>query len=120
MPTTVGDLARHAKVSEPTFARRFLAETGTTPVRWLATQRLAVARELLEDGTLSVEEIARRCGLGGTDNLRLYFRRHLRTTPSAYRRAFCATAADHAWRRGAETASEGRADPGHPQRHAPS
>ncbi len=93
-PMTVRDLARHANVSERTFARRFLAETGTTPLRWLATQRLAIARELLEDGTLTVEEIARRCGLGSTDNLRLYFRRHLRTTPSAYRHAFSATAAD--------------------------
>ncbi len=83
---TVRDLARHANVPERTFARRFLAETGTTPLRWLATQRLATARELLEEGTLTVEEIARRCGLGSTDNLRLYFRRHLRTTPSAYRR----------------------------------
>ena len=94
-PMTVGDLAGHANVSERTFARRFLAETGTTPLRWLAIQRLAVARELLEDGTLSIEEIARRCGLGSTDNLRLYFRRHLRTTPSAYQRAFSATAAGH-------------------------
>ena len=91
---TVRDLARHANVSERTFARRFLAETGTTPLRWLALQRLAIARELLEDGTLTIEEIARRCGLGSTDNLRLYFRRHLRTTPSAYQRAFSATAAD--------------------------
>jgi len=92
---TVRDLARHANVSERTFARRFLAETGTTPLRWLATQRLANARELLEDGTLSVEEIARCSGLGSADNLRLYFRRHLRTTPSAYQRAFSATAAGH-------------------------
>jgi transcriptional regulator GlxA family with amidase domain len=95
-PMTVRDLAYHANVSERTFARRVLAETGTTPQRWLATQRLAIARELLEDGALTVEEVARRCGLGSTDNLRLYFRRHLRTTPSAYRRAFSATAADHA------------------------
>ncbi len=93
-PMTVRDLARHANVSQRTFARRFVAETGTTPQRWLATQRLAVARELLEDGTLSIEEIARRCGLGSTDNLRLYFRRQLRTTPTAYRRAFSAMAAD--------------------------
>lgn len=87
-PIRVRDLARHANVSERTFARRFRAETGTTPLRWLAAQRLAIARELLEDGALSVEEVARRCGLGSTDNFRLYFRRHLKTTPSAYRRAF--------------------------------
>jgi transcriptional regulator GlxA family with amidase domain len=92
---TVRDLARHANVSERTFARRFRAETGTTPLRWLTTQRLATARELLEEGTLTIEEIARRCGLGSTDNLRLYFHRHLRTTPSAYRRAFSAIAAGH-------------------------
>jgi transcriptional regulator GlxA family with amidase domain len=91
---TVRDLARYANVSERTFARRFLAETGTSPLRWLTTQRLATARELLEDGTFTVEEVARRCGLGSTDNLRLYFRRELRTTPSAYRRAF-STATDH-------------------------
>ncbi len=94
-PMTVRDLARHANVSERTFARRFLAETGTTPLLWLATQRLDIARELLEDGTLTVEEVARRCGLGSTDNLRLYFRRHLRTTPTAYRRAFSSAAAYH-------------------------
>ena len=87
-PLSVADLARHAATSERTFARRFLAETGTTPLRWLGAQRLAVARELLEDGTLSIDEVARRCGLGSTDNLRLYFRRHLKTTPSAYRQAF--------------------------------
>ncbi len=87
-PLGVRDLARHAAVSERTFARRFLAETGTTPLRWLGTQRLAMARELLEDGTLSIDEVARRCGLGSTDNLRLHFRRHLKTTPSAYRHAF--------------------------------
>ena len=64
---TVRDLAGHANVSERTFARRFLAETGTTPLRWLTTQRLAIARELPEVGTLTVEEVAQRCGLGSTD-----------------------------------------------------
>jgi transcriptional regulator GlxA family with amidase domain len=50
MVMTVRDLARHANVSERSFARRFLAETGTTPLRWLAAQRLAIARELRVDG----------------------------------------------------------------------
>ena len=30
-PLTVADLARHARMSERTFARAFVAETGTTP-----------------------------------------------------------------------------------------
>lgn len=85
---SVRRMARHAGVSERTFARRFVAETGTTPLSWLAAQRLNLARELLEGTSFGIEEIAQRCGLGSADNLRLHFRRQLRTTPSAYRRSF--------------------------------
>jgi transcriptional regulator GlxA family with amidase domain len=84
----VRDFARHAGMSERTFARRFLAETGTTPMSWLLGQRLNMARELLEDTDLGMDQIAGRCGLGSADNLRLHFRRHLHTTPTAYRRSF--------------------------------
>src|SRR3954454_3270376 len=41
---TVAALARGASMSERTFARRFVAETGTTPHRWLTTQRVLLAR----------------------------------------------------------------------------
>lgn len=87
-PLTVRQLAAHAAMSERTFARRFVGETGTTPLRWLVTQRLNVARELLENHNAGIDEVARRSGFGTADNLRLHFHRHLRTTPSAYRRAF--------------------------------
>ena len=85
---SVPNLARHAGMSERTFARRFAAETGTTPLSWLVTQRVNLARELLENTSLGIDQVASRCGLGSADNLRLHFRRHLRTTPSAYRRSF--------------------------------
>ena len=41
---TVRTLARRAAMSERTFARRFAAETGTTPGKWLLAQRLQHAR----------------------------------------------------------------------------
>lgn len=84
----VRDFARHAGMSERTFARRFLAETGTTPMSWLLDRRIDLARELLEDTGLGMDQIAGRCGLGSADNLRLHFRRRLHTTPTAYRRSF--------------------------------
>jgi transcriptional regulator GlxA family with amidase domain len=87
-PLTVDELARHACVSPRTFARRFVAETGTTPLRWLHAERIRIARERLETSDDGVETIARRVGLRTAANLRVQFERHTATTPTAYRRAF--------------------------------
>jgi transcriptional regulator GlxA family with amidase domain len=84
----ISEMARHACVSERTFARRFVAETGSTPLQWLLHQRVLLARELLETTPARVDEIARRCGFGSTASLRAHFRRHVATTPTAYRSAF--------------------------------
>ena len=87
-PLTVAALARHACCSERTFARHFRAETGTTPLRWLLTQRIDHARRLLEASDLPVETVAQRCGFGSAASLRQHFRRATATTPTAYRRTF--------------------------------
>lgn len=87
-PMTVAALARHAHCSERTFARRFRAETGTTPLRWLHAQRIDHARRLLERSDLPVELVAQRCGFGSGARLREHFRRATATTPTAYRRSF--------------------------------
>ncbi|MFJ5680842.1 GlxA family transcriptional regulator [Streptomyces sp. NPDC093097] len=87
-PLTLRVLARHAGLSQRTFMRRFTEETGTTPLQWVLNARLGRARELLETTGLSVDQVARDCGLGTAANLRLHFRRTLDTTPTAYRRTF--------------------------------
>lgn len=87
-PLTIGALARHARVSERTFGRRFVEDTGYTPMQWILRARIDLARELLECTDLSVEQVAGRVGLGTGSNLRLHFQRVLSTTPSEYRRAF--------------------------------
>jgi transcriptional regulator GlxA family with amidase domain len=87
-PLTVTQLARHAGLAPRTFARHFLAETGMTPLRWLTAQRLLEARRLLEASDLSIDEVARRCGLGTPANLRTHLGREADMTPSGYRNAF--------------------------------
>jgi len=87
-PLDVAALARHAGVSPRTFARRFRAETGTTPLRWLHARRVLEARRLLEESDLPVDQIAWRSGFGAAASLREHFRRATATTPTAYRRAF--------------------------------
>src|SRR4051812_26931110 len=87
-PLDVATLARHAAVSERTFARRFRAETGTTPLQWLLAQRVREAERALERTDLPVEEIASRCGFGTAASLREHFGRVNATTPTRYRRSF--------------------------------
>jgi transcriptional regulator GlxA family with amidase domain len=91
-PLTVAEMARHAVRSERSFARHFRAETGSTPLRWLHEQRILHARRLLEETDMPVEDVASSCGFGTATTLREHFRRALRTTPTAYRRAFSAVA----------------------------
>ena len=74
-PLTVAEMARHAVRSERTFARRFRAETGTTPLRWLHEQRMLQARRLLEATDLPVEAVAARSGFGTAATLREHFGR---------------------------------------------
>ena len=90
-PVTVADLADRSAMSPRTFARRFLASTGTTPLAWLTRERLRFAQRLLETSDTAVDLVAQESGFGSPDNLRKHFARTLRTTPQAYRRTFRAT-----------------------------
>jgi AraC family transcriptional regulator, transcriptional activator FtrA len=90
-PLSVEAMAGHANVSPRTFARRFRAETGTTPLQWLLGRRVLAARRLLEESDLPVEAIALEVGFGDAASLRAHFRRATATTPTAYRRTFQAS-----------------------------
>ena len=91
-PHTVATLARRASMSARTFARRFVDETGTTPMQWVTDQRVLYARRLLEESDLDIDRIADRSGFGTATLLRHHFRRIIGVTPSGYRRSFaCST-----------------------------
>lgn len=87
-PVGVEDIAAGAGVSVRTLIRRFHTELGTTPKRWLLTQRLSRARELLERTDLSVDLVAARSGLGTAPNLRAHFAREFGLSPTEYRRDY--------------------------------
>ncbi|MEY9854594.1 transcriptional regulator GlxA family with amidase domain [Catenulispora sp. GAS73] len=87
-PLSLESLAEHAAVSARTFSRRFVEDTGYTPMQWVMRARIDLARELLERSQRGIEQIARDVGLGTGANLRTHFQRILGTTPSEYRRTF--------------------------------
>jgi len=75
-------------MSPRNFARVFLRETGITPAKYIEKLRLETARRRLEETKLTLDEISNECGVGNADALRRLFLRHLKTTPSDYRRSF--------------------------------
>lgn len=89
-PITLDEMARHAHMSARTFTRRFRNEVGSSPLKWLAQQRLTHARLLLESTDLPVARIATACGFGDPVALRKHFYANLGMSPLAYRRAHSA------------------------------
>ena len=87
-PVTVEELADRSAMSPRTFARRFLASTGTTPYQWLLRQRIQLAQRLLEMTDLPVDSVAETSGFSTAANLRKHFGRAVHTSPQAYRRTF--------------------------------
>lgn len=84
----VEDLARRAHMSLRTFFRRFKDATGSTPYEWLLHERIQIAKELLEQSSMSIDQIAFKTGFGAADTFRHHFGRVVRTSPSEYRRTF--------------------------------
>lgn len=81
-------LAEQANMSPRTFARSYLARTGSTPAKAVERMRLEAARFALLDSDASLKRIAARVGFGDEQNLRRAFQRQYGVTPVAYRERF--------------------------------
>jgi transcriptional regulator GlxA family with amidase domain len=86
-------LAGQVQMSVRTFTRRFRDETGLSPAKWVALQRVEHARALLETTDLPIDAVARNSGFGTGAALRQQLGNALGVAPSAYRNTFRATAA---------------------------
>ena len=87
-PLDLAALAGRARMSVRTFTRRFRDETGLSPARWLAEQRVDRARHLLETTDLPVDQVARHSGFGTAAALRAQMAAAVGVAPSAYRSTF--------------------------------
>ncbi|KQS78814.1 transcriptional regulator [Rhizobium sp. Leaf384] len=87
-PWNMETMAGCAVMSKRTFARKFKAVTGVSPGAWLNSERLALARDLLERTKHSLDSIAEETGLGTAANMRLHFNKAFGISPDLYRRQF--------------------------------
>jgi AraC-like DNA-binding protein len=81
------ELAAVTQTSPTHFARMFKQATGQTPHQYVTTCRMAQAKHLLTATTLLLHEVGARVGYADQSYFTAMFRRHVGTTPKAYRDA---------------------------------
>lgn len=85
---TVGALAEFSCMSERSFSRHYLKETGLTPAKAVNRLRLDSARDMLLQTSLSLGRIAECCGFGSEVTFRRRFFEGFGCLPGDYRRSF--------------------------------
>jgi AraC-like DNA-binding protein len=83
---TIEEVATSCGQSLRQLQRRFRAAFGITPQEFLLKTRVLAAAQLLEETTLSSNEIALRCGFGEASAFTQHFRKRTGCTPLLYRR----------------------------------
>ncbi|MEO1188302.1 MAG: AraC family transcriptional regulator [Pseudomonadota bacterium] len=86
-PIHVSALAEQENLSRAHFSRAFSNTFGMPARRYILSRRIAHARNLLTDTSLSATEISKRCGFSNPSHLTHAFKQELGLTPSEYRKA---------------------------------
>ena len=79
-------IAARLGVTDRHLRRIFARRHGVTPVAWLSTQRLLLAKQLLTDTALPVTQVALATGFGSLRRFNAAFAERYRLSPSALRR----------------------------------
>lgn len=84
---TVARLAKHASLSRSVFFERFRRAVGVTPMEYLLSWRMALAKDLLRRDGGGVATVADRVGYGSASTFSVAFARHVGLPPTQYARA---------------------------------
>lgn len=85
-PASIEQLAAHLGITSRHLRRIFAAEHGVTPLQYLQTRRLLMAKQLLTDTALPIIEVALQSGFASLRRFNAAFVAHYRMPPSALRR----------------------------------
>ncbi len=83
---TVERLAEIYGRSRTSFSTQFKRATGFAPMEYVRRRRINLACRLLEEGAMSLDEIAFMCGYADTNAFNRAFRRETGVSPGAYKR----------------------------------
>lgn len=82
---TVAELANKVGMGRSSFAARFTAEVGRTPMEVVTEHRMRLAADLLKSSPLKITEISERSGYGSEAAFSRRFRRYYGLTPGQMR-----------------------------------
>ena len=81
----VSQIARHCHISDRTLLRRFREATGFTPKQYIIQLKMEKAKQFMERGKVSVEEIGYNLGYADTSNFIKVFKKIAGVTPAEFR-----------------------------------
>jgi transcriptional regulator GlxA family with amidase domain len=85
---SIDSLAGRVGMGPRNFIRRFKAATGRVPGAYIQMLRVSVAKELLEHGATSIQNVCSKTGYEDVAFFRSLFKRHTGMTPAEYRSRF--------------------------------
>ena len=84
----MADIAKRSNTTSRTLNRRFRAAFGVSPLAYLQSRRIALAKRLLETRSDPLGRIVERCGYSDVSSFRKLFAREVGMTPREYRLRF--------------------------------
>lgn len=85
---TLHEMAIRVGTNQTYLASYFLSELGCTFTYWKTTQRLVVAKTMIQQTSMSITEIAYNVGYSDPSNFSKAFKKHFGFTPSRFRCGF--------------------------------
>lgn len=82
---TLASLSRHTGLNEFKLKKGFKALFGNTVMGYLHAQRMAIAKRLLNETSLTVSDIAERCGYAYAQSFSTAFKKYFGVTPEGMR-----------------------------------
>jgi len=90
---TVDELAREVAVSRSVLAQRFTDLVGEAPMKYLATWRMQLAKQMMREGARNIQDVATRVGYESEAAFNRAFKRATGSPPATWRKGAIAAGA---------------------------
>lgn len=86
---TIDEVAKYCHISKYHMCRKFKEQTGTTIYNYITTQRIYLAKKLLEETSKTISDIAMECGFSNISHFTNTFKKETNLKPTQYRLTYC-------------------------------